>query len=217
MSSRITPPEYQSKSKSYNVILEYLNISILSDNINYETNTINLSNQSEHILITIKHYHPTISNLKLPALLTANPAITHNDIIQYWDKLSNDIKTKQHNCIAPLYLADDNLILGVIIFGNGDWKNYKLLETFNLLSTINYSNDAKPDAKHNVILGIIKNPVFKKILENKNIIYDDGNLLGKVKWYYIFQNMANYLPKLAIIRKEKVNTSINFFQNRLNP
>jgi len=216
MSSRIN------SSKSYNVILEYLNISILSENLDWNNKILTLDKQIDFIPITIKHYNNLISNtnpttlpLPLPLLITKNPALTYNDINNYWDNLSNDYKKHviKNHFITPLCIVGDTLVLGVVVIGV-EWKKYKLVETFNLLSVINNScSNVKGDVNFNYILGIVKNLINKELLESKMLKVDNKI----INWYYIFQNISGYLPKLKIIYKEKQKASINFFQNRLNP
>ena len=214
MSSRIK------SSKSYNVILEYLNIKILTENLDWENKILTLDKQIEFIHITIKYYNnPKSNNTTLPLLITQNPALIHNDIINYWDNLPNDYKKQiiKNHFITPLCIIDDTIILGVVVFGV-EWKKYKLVETFNLLSVINgacgnVKGNVKGNEKFNYILGIVNNPINKELLESKTLKVDNKI----INWYYIFQNISGYLPKLEIIYKKKQNASINFFQNRLNP
>jgi hypothetical protein len=214
MSSRIK------SSKSYNVILEYLNITILTENLDWENKILTLDKQIEFIHITIKYYNnPNSNDTTLPLLITQNPALIHNDIINYWDNLPNDYKKQiiKNHFITPLCIIDDTIILGVVVFGV-EWKKYKLVETFNLLSVINgacgnVKGNVKGNEKFNYILGIVNNPINKELLESKTLKVDNKI----INWYYIFQNISGYLPKLEIIYKKKQNASINFFQNRLNP
>ena len=214
MSSRIK------SSKSYNVILEYLNIAILSENLDWKNKILTLDKQIEFISITIKYYNnPNSNDTTLPLLITQNPALIHNDIINYWDNLPNDYKKQiiKNHFITPLCIIDNTIILGVVVFGV-EWKKYKLVETFNLLSVINCAcgnvkSNVKGNEKFNYILGIVNNPINKELLESKTLKVDNKI----INWYYIFQNISGYLPKLEIIYKKKQNASINFFQNRLNP
>jgi len=210
MSSRIK------SSKSYNVILEYLNITILSENLDWKNKILTLDKQIEFIPITIKYYNnPNHNDTTLPLLITQNSALTHNDIINYWDNLPNNYKKQiiKNHVIIPLCIIDNTIILGVVVFGV-ELKKYKLVETFNLLAVINGAcGNVKGNEKFNYILGIVKNPINKELLKSKTLKVDNKI----INWYYIFQNISGYLPKLEIIYKKKQNASINFFQNRLNP
>ena len=65
----------------YRVILEYLTVNIISDNINWKDRNITLSRYIQYIPINIKHYQTV--NIILPDIITSNPALTYLDIINY--------------------------------------------------------------------------------------------------------------------------------------
>jgi hypothetical protein len=217
-------------SKSYKVILEYIKINIVSEKIDWINKNISVNSNSENIIINIQRLENIIvkSNKSLlPNLIINNKAITYNDIIHYWNyncALENtSLKINEDYFIAPCYIIDGLLIIGIIIF-NTRKELYKILETYNYLSTIKSLDDTN---EFNIINGILNYRIScsgkikllgKEILGNKYLkikLHHEKELL--IKWEYIFRNIANYLPKFKITYKSNKNIITNFFQNRLNP
>jgi len=217
-------------SKSYKVILEHIKINIVSEKIDWINKNISVNSNSENIIINIQRLENIIvksNKMPLPDLIINNKAITYNDIIHYWNyncALENtSLKINEDYFIAPCYIIDGLLIIGIIIF-NTRKELYKILETYNYLSTIKSLDDTN---EFNIINGILNYRIScsgkikllgKEILGNKYLkikLYNEKELL--IKWEYIFRNIANYLPKFKITYKSNKNIITNFFQNRLNP
>jgi hypothetical protein len=210
--------------KCYNVVLEYLNINIISDNLDLENKKIYLDEKIELIPINITHLYNNITNkLTLPNLLSNKPALEYIDIINYWNNLDNSIneikKLKLNNdyYIIPFYIINNILILGIVFYSNLEYiintKEYKINKTSNLLCYFNNNNNNNNN-KFNVIKGILNYSINLEILKKLSL---ENNNIPNVSWLFIFRNIINYLPKFEIIINPKCNKAINFFQNRLNP
>jgi len=226
-------------SKSYKVILEYIKINIVSEKIDWINKNISVNSNSENIIINIQRLENALetvigrksNKLPLPDLIINNKAITYNDIIHYWNYncalennfINTSLKINEDYFIAPCYIINGLVIIGIIIF-NTKKELYKILETYNYLSTIKPLDDTNV---FNIINGILNYRILcsgkikllgKKILDNKHLkikINYEKELL--IKWEYIFRNISNYLPKFKITYKSNKNIITNFFQNRLNP
>jgi hypothetical protein len=218
----------QCSIKKYKVILEYLNINVIAENLDWQNKQLFLDEKIELIPINIKHLYRqnklNENQLFLPDIIIKKPALEYIDIIEYWNNIDIDIildinikklKVGKDYYIIPLYLINNILILGIVILGTPEYintKEYKIIHTFNLLSIINKKIFNSTNNKLNIIQGILNNPINLELL--KNIYIQEHN----IKWLYIFRNIVNYLPKFEIIIKQKKKkVFINFFQNRLNP
>lgn len=117
----------------YNVILDYVKISLFTNNVDWINKTITINHNTEHIIVNITHLQSkdkTKTNNKtnncviLPDLLINNPAPTQQDINNYWYNLPDSIKNNidiirdlQINIdyfIAPFYITNNIVILGII-------------------------------------------------------------------------------------------------------
>lgn len=257
-------------SKNYKVILEYIKIKLILEKFDLLNRNIIVNSMSEHIIINIQRLEYNMENYintELPNLIINKQAITFDDIMDYWNKnliaietnfKKKSLKINQDYFIVPCYIINDIIILGIIIFDNKNMLliennncnnnnnndiNYKILETYNYLSTIKIHNLKKINQNElNIINGILNYRITngndqikllsKNILKDKHLkicIKSNNNFKNNfennkgnkgnellIKWEYIFRNIENYIPKFKIIYKIKINAVTNFFQNRLN-
>ena len=181
-------------SKSYKVILEYIKINIVSENIDWINKNITVNSNSENIIINIQRLENALDKSNksslpsLPDLTTNKKAITYNDIINYWNKnLASEnnfintntntntnknisLKINEDYFIVPCYIINGFLILGIVIFNTGNARDElpKILETYNYLSTIKPLDNINANVNEfNIINGILN--------------YRIGNNHGKIK------------------------------------
>ena len=190
-------------SKSYKVILEYIKINIVSENIDWINKNITVNSNSENIIINIQRLENAIGKSLLPDLITNKKAITYNDIIHYWNKnlvsennfintntntyTNTSLKINEDYFIVPCYIINGLVILGIVIFNNSNPSNVKgelpkILETYNYLSTIKPLDNinANANANANTNENINKFNIINGIL-NYRINSSSGKikLLGK--------------------------------------
>jgi hypothetical protein len=144
--------------KSYKVILEFIKIKIISENIDCINKNITVNSKSKHIIINIQRLDNKIDNIDkqksyvLPNLNIKNKAILYEDIIKYWLQNSDNItcnlfkifkisetkslKINEDYFVVPCYIINNLLVLGIIILDVNKY-NCKILETYNYLSTLN--------------------------------------------------------------------------------
>lgn len=221
--------------KKYNVVLDYIKIKLLSDTVDWENKIITVNDNIEHIIVNVQHfqhidnYNYNDANKYLPDLIINNPAPTHQDINNYWQNLSNDIKNNIefiknltlniNYFIAPAYINDTTIILCIILYSNTIYNtydiiynNYKIINSFMYLSTLNPYNilhTQHTQHKYNILNGILNYKIGKySIIQfinqihllKQQIVY--SNTLS-INWLYIFTNILNYLPSFDIIYKHK--------------
>jgi hypothetical protein len=114
--------------------------------------------------------------------------------------------------LAPLMVSSHEVIIGIIILdeliSKPLFKSTDILESNNYLSQINSINPK--DSKD-----ILNNMEYLCDILNGILAMDKNNLPTKMKLYIM--NCRGYIPRVLIRRMPKKMTSINFFQNRLNP
>ena len=154
--------------KTYNVILDYLKLSLFTDNVDWFNRTLTITDKIEHIIVNIQHLQPiqqsnenVISlSLQLPLLSITSPAPAQQDIINYWNtipdtikhsiELIKDLRLNIEYFIAPFIITHNLIILGIIIYDN-------VIPSPNIIHNIN-----------NINYNIIENFVFVSILKQFN-------------------------------------------------
>jgi len=184
-------------NKNYRVILEYLTIRLITDNLDWDNKTIKVNNHTEYLIINIQRLEQKVEkNIKLPDLEISNKsALSHNDIITYWDNLETNFKNNLEIInnltlnidyyVVPYYILNDLLILGVVIFNKGSNSNSNRnsnSSNYNVVETFNYMSDIKPKQvviddqyKISILEGIINcriNNNGVKTLFSKEILKD---------------------------------------------
>ena len=176
--------------KTYNVILDYLKLSLFTDNVDWFNRTLTITDKIEHIIVNIQHLQPiqqsnenVISlSLQLPLLSITSPAPAQQDIINYWNtipdtikhsiELIKDLRLNIEYFIAPFIITHNLIILGIIIYDN-------VIPSPNIIHNINNTNYT-PNMYYNIINGILYNRVvYNKIptfIHNNYKVYNLCNV-----------------------------------------
>jgi len=204
-------------NKNYRVILEYLTIRLITDNLDWDNKSIKVNNHTEYLIINIQRLEQKVEKtIKLPDLEISNKsALSHNDIINYWANLETNFKNNLEIInnltlnidyyVVPYYILNDLLILGVIIFNKGSNINYNIVETFNYMSDIKPKQVVIDDKykisildgivnckiNNNGVITLFSKEILKdKYMKIKNIGKDIGKDIG-------IKNINN-IPELSI-------------------
>jgi len=210
-------------SKTYTVILEYIKLSLFTDNVDWCNKQIKLSHNIEYIIVNIQHLqycnttqlldthnnnntNNTINNNmleNLPLLSINSQAPSHQDIINYWYNLPDDIKNSIELItdlilnidyfIAPLYITHDIIILGIIVYDNVMptskilksnlyTQNYNIIDNFNFVSSIKpYNTNICKNKQYKINYNIINGILYHRVMYNNkptfiNTVYKDYNM-----------------------------------------
>ena len=208
-------------SKTYTVILEYIKLSLFTDNVDWCNKQIKLSHNIEYIIVNIQHLqycntmqlfdtHNNTNNTNnnnmledLPLLSINSQAPSHQDIINYWYNLPDDIKNSIELItdlilnidyfIAPLYITHDIIILGIIVYdnimptskilkSNLYTQNYNIIDNFNFVSSIKpYNTNICKNKQYKINYNIINGILYHRVMYNNkptfiNTVYKDYNM-----------------------------------------
>jgi hypothetical protein len=219
-------------NKNYKVILEYLKIRIITDNLDWTNKCIKVNNQTEYLLTNIQRLVQNDSytnNIELPELeINNNYALSHHDIIKYWANIETNFKNKlklianlELNIdyfIVPYYLINNLLILGIVIFNSNKHDNsnsnsntdndYKIIETYNYISDIKQTRQIGNEYKFSILDGIVNCKL------NKNgIITLFGNEILKDKYLNISLSLRH--PQELSIKWEYIFRNIGNYLPKL--
>lgn len=239
---------------------ELFTLDIIASNINWIKKTITINKNIEYIKITIKHYNKKqfkdLKNEKIDNDMSENnfniKSYRWVDIVNYWLKNINiynnyfNIKFDKLDinidyCLAPLFIASNNLIIGIFIYNkmkiesnlqinnnkpitnnksntnvlsNIDFKTYGSLSIIKPSNNINKINENKLNLFNGLINYENSKNKFNEFNEEKISLADDKYNIP-LKW--ILLNSRNYLPKLEIIKKDNILQFTKIFQNLPNP
>lgn len=249
------------------VLLEYFTLNICSDNLvkNISKNnnskkektknhsSITLNYNIEQLIVEWSRYK-SLLEISLPSI---KYPFSQNDLYQYWKNINVDKEINNINenilemelgidyVIAPVYVVDNIVILGIIILGKNIISNeFKKISCRVYLSTVNINlknSQSISQKSFNVLNGILNYTTLKcgvmynhcKNISNEYLeidIYEKDKIIGKdvnvgedimgikritIRMDYVFRNLQNYIPKIEVIIKPK--EVIKIFQSRLNP
>jgi len=181
---------------------------------------LNVGNSIEFILINIQKLKVALEDHILKEYELQFP-FTYNDFNIFARKLASSLTNSssliknleymKDYILAPLMVSSHEVIIGIILdelISKPLFKSTDILESNNYLSQINSINPK--DSKD-----ILNNMEYLCDILNGILTMDKNNLPTKMKLYIM--NCRGYIPRVLIRRMPKKMTSINFFQNRLNP
>ena len=194
-------------NKNYKVVLEYLSIRLITDNLDWGNKCLKVNNQTEYLIINIQRLEKSIGkNVGLPDLEIGNTsALSHNDIIKYWANLETETNFKNNleiiknltlnidYFVVPYYIINNVLILGIVIFNNGyHVGSNSITGKYKVVETYNYMSDIKPKKPINALVDKYKISILDGIvnckINNNGVITSISKEILKDKYIKINNN-----------------------------